>query len=50
MNYGMFRVASASLKLKVANPSYNKVEIKKAIYARLSDAVNEKSSPFAFEA
>lgn len=28
----MFRVASASLKLKVANPSYNKVEIKKAIY------------------
>ena len=32
MNYGMFRVASASLKLKVANPSYNKVEIKKAIY------------------
>ncbi|MDO4364860.1 MAG: NAD(+) synthase, partial [Clostridia bacterium] len=32
MNYGMFRVAAASLKLKVANPSYNKVEIKKAIY------------------
>ena len=31
MNYGMFRVASASLKLKVANPSYNKVEIKKAV-------------------
>ncbi len=32
MNYGMFRVAAASLKLQVANPSYNKVEIKKAIY------------------
>lgn len=32
MNYGMFRVAAASLKLRVANPSYNKVEIKKAIY------------------
>lgn len=32
MNYGMFRVAAASLKLKVANPSYNKIEIKKAIY------------------
>lgn len=31
MNYGMFRVASASLKLKVANPSYNKEEIKKVI-------------------
>ena len=27
----MFRVASASLKLKVAHPSYNKVEIKKAV-------------------
>ncbi len=32
MNYGMIRVAAASLKLKVANPSYNKIEIKKAIY------------------
>lgn len=32
MNYGMVRVAAASLKLKVANPSYNKIEIKKAIY------------------
>lgn len=31
MNYGMFRAASASLKLKVANPSYNKEEIKKVI-------------------
>lgn len=31
MNYGMMRVASASLKLKVANPSYNKEEIKNVI-------------------
>lgn len=31
MNYGFFRVASASLKLKVADPDYNKEEIKKAI-------------------
>ena len=33
MNYGFFRAACASLKLKVANPSYNKEEIKKAIDA-----------------
>ncbi len=31
MNYGMFRVAAATLKLKVANPSYNKEQIKWAI-------------------
>ncbi len=31
MNYGFFRTAAASLKLKVAHPSYNKEEIKKAI-------------------
>lgn len=31
MNYGFIRVASASLKLKVADPAYNKEEIKKAI-------------------
>lgn len=31
MNYGFFRVAAASLKLKVADPDYNKEEIKKAI-------------------
>lgn len=31
MNYSMIRAASASLKLKVANPTYNKEEIKKAI-------------------
>lgn len=38
MNYGFFRVASASLKLKVANPGYNKEIIKKAI----DQAVNEE--------
>lgn len=31
MNYGFFRAASASLKLRVADPDYNKEEIKKAI-------------------
>lgn len=31
MNYGMIRVAAASLKLKVADPSYNKIKIKEAI-------------------
>ena len=31
MNYGFFRVASASLKLKVADPDFNKAEIIKAI-------------------
>ena len=39
MNYGFFRVASASLKLKVADPDYNKEEIKKAIdYALAREA------------
>lgn len=37
MNYGMLRVAAASLKLKVANPSYNKNEI----IAVIDDAVNK---------
>ncbi len=37
MNYGFFRAACASLKLKVANPSYNKVEIKKAIDAAAAE-------------
>lgn len=37
MNYGMLRVAAASLKLKVANPSYNKSEI----IAVIDDAVNK---------
>lgn len=31
LNYGFFKTACATLKLKVANPSYNKEEIKKAI-------------------
>lgn len=37
MNYGMFRVAAASLKLKVADPDYNKEEIKKAIDEALKE-------------
>lgn len=39
MNYGFFRVAAASLKLKVADPEYNKEEIKKAI----DEAVSEEA-------
>lgn len=31
MNYGFFRAAAASLKLRVADPEYNKEEIKRAI-------------------
>lgn len=45
MNYGMFRVASASLKLKVANPSYNKNEIKNAIDAALKKHVRLLVTP-----
>lgn len=37
MNYGMFRVAVASLKLKVADPDYNKEEIKRAIDEALKE-------------
>ena len=37
MNYGMFRVAAASLKLKVADPDYNKEEIKIAIDKALKE-------------
>lgn len=37
MNYGFFRVAAASLKLKVADPMYNKEEIKKAIDIALKE-------------
>ncbi len=37
MNYGFFRVAAASLKLKVADPDYNKEEIKKAIDAAVQE-------------
>lgn len=39
MNYGFFRAAAASLKLKVADPDYNKEEIKKAI----DEAVRNKA-------
>lgn len=45
MNYGMFRVAAASLKLKVANPSYNKIEIKKAIYDAQREGVRLLVTP-----
>ena len=31
MNYGFFRTAAASFKLRVADPDYNKEEIKKAV-------------------
>lgn len=36
MNYGFFRGAAATLKLKVADPDYNKEEIKKAIDAAVA--------------
>lgn len=39
MNYGFFRAAAASLKLRVADPEYNKEEIKKAI----DEAVGEEA-------
>lgn len=39
MNYGFFRVAAASLKLRVADPEYNKEEIKRAI----DEAVGEEA-------
>ena len=45
MNYGMIRVASASLKLKVANPSYNKEEIKKAIDKAVAEDVRILVTP-----
>lgn len=45
MNYGMFRVASASLKLKVANPSYNKEEIKKVIDQAVEEDVRLLVTP-----
>ncbi len=37
MNYGFFRAAAASLKLKAADPNYNKEEIKKAIDKALEE-------------
>jgi len=45
MNYGMFRAASASLKLKVANPSYNKEEIKKVIDKAVEEDVRLLVTP-----
>lgn len=45
MNYGFFRVAAASLKLKVANPSYNKEEIKRAIDKAVSEEVRLLVTP-----
>lgn len=45
MNYGFFRVAAASLKLKVTNPSYNKEEIKKAIDKAVSEDVRLLVTP-----
>ena len=45
MNYGMIRLAAASLKLKVANPSYNKEEIKKAIDKAVSENVRVLVTP-----
>jgi NAD+ synthase (glutamine-hydrolysing) len=45
MNYGFFRVAAASLKLKVADPSYNKDEIKKVIDKALEENVRLLVTP-----
>lgn len=45
MNYGFFRVAAASLKLKIANPSYNKEEIKKAIDKAVDEEVRLLVTP-----
>ena len=45
MNYGMFRTAAASLKLKVADPDYNKKEIIKAIDRALEENVRLLVTP-----
>ena len=45
MNYGFFRVASASLKLKVADPEYNASEIKKIIDEALTEQVRLLVTP-----
>lgn len=45
MNYGFFRAAAASLKLKVACPSYNKEEIKKAIDTAVKNEVRLLVTP-----
>ncbi len=45
MNYGMIRVAAASIKLKVANPSYNKEQIKNAIDKAVEENVRLLVTP-----
>lgn len=45
MNYGFFRVAAASLKLRVADPDYNKEEIKNAIDKAVSEEVRLLVTP-----
>lgn len=45
MNYGFFRTAAASLKLKVADPCYNVKQIKTAIDAALKDEVRLLVTP-----
>lgn len=45
MNYGFFRVAAASLKLRVADPDYNKEEIKNAIDRAVSEEVRLLVTP-----
>lgn len=45
MNYGFFRAAAASLKLKVADPDYNKDEIKKAIDIALQEGTRLLVTP-----
>ena len=45
MNYGFFRTAAASFKLRVADPDYNKEEIKKAIDKAVSEDVRLLVTP-----
>lgn len=45
MNYGFFRAAAASLKLRVADPDYNKEEIKKAIDKAVCEEVRLLVTP-----
>ncbi len=45
MNYGMLRVAAASLKLRVADPEYNKKEIMNAIDKAVSEEVRLLVTP-----
>lgn len=45
MNYGFVRVASASLKLKVADPEFNKEEIKKVVDEAVKENVRVLVTP-----